>query len=594
MPSHTCDICNKLLFSFQSKSPNFQNDASSAVDLKQNAILCSHCFSCLHKNKIPTQAYEYNKLKPGAIPKQLQNLWVIEKRLIALIQLFMTLVILPGGQVAQKGRAINFNIDFQSQTEDFLTSVINFDNIVTISCERPNSVPTEVLARATNIINALKWLKTNNHLYENLNLSSIEHETYSAFPRGDSERTNGELSTDIVQEEYGTIPANYTPLTDVTSDMSTFNLPAVKSQPINIKNVDHGEEKAFPWLFPDGKNGISETRPSELSVINYYHSRLYNRDPRWRCDLPYLMSGVNQVEWEQLLSAVSIYCRTYKPSKNPPSNVNSRHTNYEPISAQDLNNLNSESLSLDTSYMFTKKIRGTAAYWKDVLFNLLAMIKTLGPPDFFLTLSCNDNWPELHSMLATDSKNSTVPTNPFMATLAFERRWHAFLKNVLKGKNGPLQKITDYFVRVEFQARGSPHLHIFLWTSYNLGNRKVPNAEMIQIIDKTISTSLPNESSNPLLFQLVKQFQTHHHTFTCSQGKPNYCRFGFPHSVCANTRICLNVDTIATCRGRFYETKRTKRDTLINAYNSVILHHWRANHDIQVVAPRRKLCILCL
>ncbi|CAC5405283.1 unnamed protein product [Mytilus coruscus] len=51
-----------------------------------------------------------------------------------------------------------------------------------------------------------------------------------------------------------------------------------------------------------------------------------------------------------------------------------------------------------------KNIRGTVAYWADVLQNLLATVKSLGPPTLFLTLSADDcSWPEL-KMLLTEEK----------------------------------------------------------------------------------------------------------------------------------------------------------------------------------------------
>jgi len=34
---------------------------------------------------------------------------------------------------------------------------------------------------------------------------------------------------------------------------------------------------------------------------------------------------------------------------------------------------------------------------------------------------------------------------------------------VLKSKAQPLGEIVDYAIRVEFQARGSPHAHCVLW-----------------------------------------------------------------------------------------------------------------------------------
>lgn len=36
-------------------------------------------------------------------------------------------------------------------------------------------------------------------------------------------------------------------------------------------------------------------------------------------------------------------------------------------------------------------------------------------------------------------------------------------------------------------------------------------------------------------------------------------------------------------KGKFYETKRGEKDSMINPYNSCILRHWRANMDIQLI-----------
>ena len=56
-----------------------------------------------------------------------------------------------------------------------------------------------------------------------------------------------------------------------------------------------------------------------------------------------------------------------------------------------------------------------------------------------------------------------VRENPVMVAQHFVKRWRSLFKQViLNGKGGALGKVTDYFVRVEFQNRGSPHLHIFL------------------------------------------------------------------------------------------------------------------------------------
>lgn len=209
--------------------------------------------------------------------------------------------------------------------------------------------------------------------------------------------------------------------------------------------------------------------------------------------------------------------------------LNSGSLQYVPVSIGDINNIQSNGYLENTSYMFTKHIRGTAAYWKSVLFKLLAMIKTFGIPDYFLTLSCNDDWPELQEMLQKDVPGSAVSNNPLMAALTFH--------NVLKGKPAPLGRIKDFFVRVEFQARGSPHLHIFLWTSLHIDIQRSMPDEVIHLINSTIQTILPDEALDSELHNLVKKFQIHHHTFTCNKGRANYCRFEFSFAPCNKKKI---------------------------------------------------------
>ena len=55
----------------------------------------------------------------------------------------------------------------------------------------------------------------------------------------------------------------------------------------------------------------------------------------------------------------------------------------------------------DEAYHFMKTIKGTPAYWKRFLNEFLAMVKQLGIPTFFMTLTCTDlHWNELISIIA--------------------------------------------------------------------------------------------------------------------------------------------------------------------------------------------------
>ena len=59
----------------------------------------------------------------------------------------------------------------------------------------------------------------------------------------------------------------------------------------------------------------------------------------------------------------------------------------------------------DETYHFMNRIKGTPAYWKKFLYEVLVMVKQLGVHTFFMTLSCADlYWNELISVIATLNK----------------------------------------------------------------------------------------------------------------------------------------------------------------------------------------------
>ena len=49
-----------------------------------------------------------------------------------------------------------------------------------------------------------------------------------------------------------------------------------------------------------------------------------------------------------------------------------------------------ELIAKDKVFSFMSSIKGTPAYWKNFLHQVLAMVRQLGTPTFFLTLSCAD------------------------------------------------------------------------------------------------------------------------------------------------------------------------------------------------------------
>lgn len=98
---------------------------------------------------------------------------------------------------------------------------------------------------------------------------------------------------------------------------------------------------------------------------------------------------MNTFEKNRLFEVVSVYMRVRKQT-----------VGHHLLQLSDLHSLSNNPDLINNSFMFMKTIRGTVAYWKDVLFNLLAMIRNIGCPTLFMTLSANAyHWPELANSL---------------------------------------------------------------------------------------------------------------------------------------------------------------------------------------------------
>ena len=115
-------------------------------------------------------------------------------------------------------------------------------------------------------------------------------------------------------------------------------------------------------------------------------------------------------------------------------------------------------------------VKGTPAYWKQFLFEVLAMVKQLEMPNYFLTLSCADlRWEELPYIinklnnlglsdkelknLSHQERTKLLNENPVLVARYFQYKVQVFLKKLIL--DGPLCKTKYYAVHIEFQERES-------------------------------------------------------------------------------------------------------------------------------------------
>ena len=65
--------------------------------------------------------------------------------------------------------------------------------------------------------------------------------------------------------------------------------------------------------------------------------------------------------------------------------------------------------------------------------------------------------------LSWDARCRLIQSDPVTCARHFDYQVNKFLSNFLLCSAEPLGKISDWFFRVEYKQRGSPHIHMLIW-----------------------------------------------------------------------------------------------------------------------------------
>ena len=149
--------------------------------------------------------------------------------------------------------------------------------------------------------------------------------------------------------------------------------------------------------------------------------------------------------------------------------------------------------------------------------------------------------------MSLNERYNLIRRDPVTCAQYFDHRFRALFK-LLKHQSGPFSpyKVVDYFVRVEFQHRGSPHVHCLLWLDGAPKLDKDPNKMVEEFVDKFISSS--DESLSEEDKEIFK-LQTHGHTDSCQRKLRNntkICRFSIPFYPMRETKILEPIEANET------------------------------------------------
>ena len=151
----------------------------------------------------------------------------------------------------------------------------------------------------------------------------------------------------------------------------------------------------------------------------------------------------------------------------------------------------------------------------------------------------------------------------------FQHRIEAFFSEYLLSDLHPLDHITNYVIKIEFQMRGSPYAHCLLWVKDAQKIDKHPDDVVCAFSDKYITAViLPKAPEYEHHIKLMENLQKHTHSDYCHRNK-SY-GFGFPKPLTTKTlisrppiddndEIIENAKSVATdCAKHTYNSRHTQ------------------------------------
>ena len=675
-----CIVCHRALFrtsvlEFSEFKYDWSNiavqQAFSVQRFERNGkcFVCRTCHESLKTMKkrvklpaLPAQAVA-NNFDVEIPPPELANLNDLEIRFIAQKIPFMKLVTLPkGGQKGLQGPCVNIPSNINDVCNVFPRFAENI-NVVQFALKRKicyKNFYMQMPVDPSKIMAALSWLVAKNPFYRNV---AINH-NWALYAQENIQMRmiTGEIEgSDVVREES---PDTHDQLQkEFEDDQSAANrmgeisimptcsvihredvegyiyemAPGQGNKPQSVLRDPDMEVLAFPNLFPTGKFAFDiAERQTKLYMRRYLDRQLLHYSGRFAANREWLFAIQYRVTEEQVNSQQGIAMCLKKGNKYNGRTVNAGMLKDPCV----FSSMQHEGFA----YKFLKQVRGSPPYWKHQMLETLAMVRSCGVPTFFFTLSAAEYcWTEMIVALAKrygleitendakclswEMKTKILNNNPVLAVKLFENRVQALFDCYLKSDAHPIGFITDYVIKIEFQARGSPHAHCLLWIK-DAPKLKDHSLDVVsRFISKHVTCKIPQDDD--VLADLVKSRQSHRHSEYCR--RKNKCRFGFPKPLSFKTMVTEKLtdsevhvsemkkakETLdkfveffekeqemgledlllaagITCdeyhsallkstNGHKIILKRYREELQTNNYNGGILKLWQANMDIQYI-----------
>ena len=132
------------------------------------------------------------------------------------------------------------------------------------------------------------------------------------------------------------------------------------------------------------------------------------------------------------------------------------------------------------------------SYFRNRFHDTMGVVSRLGFPNFFITLTCNPNWPEIKDNMHRGQNSDDLTA---LINRVFKIKLNKVIRAIQKDK---IFGVPVYHVFViEFQKRGLPHAHLIVKV------QRAPNP------DDVVRTDIPDKTTHPELYELVTKHMIH-------------------------------------------------------------------------------------
>lgn len=534
-----CSVCDRLWCLKDLKPISNQEHISlllvGGFDSVEGFQVCNTCRASLKRGVVPTLATVNGFVYPIR-PPHLTSLDPVSRRLISARLPFMAMQRLSrvAGSLSLLGQIINMPVDVDAMV-NVLPRLLGEDQAICVSIKKHLLHKSTYLTGMVKKKTVYEWLDflVKTPLY-------IEHGIVfdrTRLEQASQELLDPEIDLDFVDagDDGASLMAQQQTL-NWNEDKCLEIAPAQNRRPLSFLFDKHAEELSFPDIY---YGHAREINPAiNVTPFMLATSEIRRRDRR----------GAKPEHILYMAMKIMVF-RVHHGTESK-----FKCTGTANITRAMLNDPVFMETCIERNLSFLKTIPNSMQYWQYRKRDVFAMIRQLGKPTMFMTLSASETrWPELLNILAKLSDEHNIDlTDPMQQLTALQRAtlvsedpvtccvyFHKFVDSLMAILSNPRispfgkYHVVDYFKRIEFQHRGSPHAHILLWL--NNDPREAVSEDMpatVELIDFLCSigrADLPDTYSN----------QVHKHTFTCYKRNEKHCRFNIPYWPMDQTRILL-------------------------------------------------------